>query len=55
MKIKTFASIHEVSDDVINDFIKDKKVIDIKLSTTFEGPKEHFEQMHYTVLVMYED
>ncbi len=40
---------------LINDFIKDKKIIDIKYMGIFEGPKKNFEKMHYSVLIMYED
>ena len=39
----------------INDFIKDKKIIDIKYVGVFKGPKESFEEMLYSVLIMYED
>jgi len=58
MKIKVFQYIYTDSkkiEDEINEFIKDKKIIDIKISTIFEGPKQHFERSHEYFLIMYED
>ena len=59
MKIKLFDYSHfagsfEDFENEINNFIRDKRIIDIRLSTFFEGPKEHFESKHYTILILYE-
>ncbi len=58
MKVKLFSiKQYEIEDfeNSINEFIKDKKIIDIKYSTLFNGPKKSFDHVEYSVLIMYED
>jgi hypothetical protein len=53
MKIKSFNFTGNINDDIVNNFIKDKKIINIKINSTIEQ-KEPFHTMHYIILIMYE-
>ena len=58
MKVKLFqydCTGISVMENEINEFIKDKKIIDIKYSSFFEGPKKNFDRIHEYYLIMYED
>lgn len=53
MKVKSFRSYTSIDDDAINEFIRDKEVIDIKLSgrTYVQGSNSHTE---HTILILYQ-
>lgn len=53
MKIKSFRGYSRIGDDKINEFIVDKKVIDIKI-TSHATTKNGNDSEYHTVLVMYE-
>jgi len=53
MKVKAFEFSSMIGDEIINDFISDKKVIDIKITSVIE-PKDPVYTRHINVLVMYE-
>lgn len=53
MKVKAFEFSSMIDDEIINDFISDKKVVDIKITSLIEQ-KDPFYTRHIHVLVMYE-
>ena len=57
MKVKYIAEPygHDEFEKEINDFIKDKKIIDIKFQDNFSISSEYYEDGIKSVLIMYEE
>ena len=54
MKVKSFRGYSSIPDDKINEFIVDKKVIDIKITSHAVMDRNGNSSEYHTVLVMYE-